>query len=59
VRASDNKRAGTGLGLAISRGFIESMGGTLFASNRTDGGGALFVITLPVPETGAMGERAA
>jgi two-component system sensor histidine kinase KdpD len=59
VQASDHKRAGTGLGLAISRGFIESMGGTLFASNRADGSGALFVITLPVPETGAMGERAA
>ncbi|HXE13738.1 MAG TPA: ATP-binding protein, partial [Bryobacteraceae bacterium] len=59
VQASDNKRAGTGLGLAISRGFIESMGGTLFASNRADGSGALFIITLPVPEAGEIGERAA
>ncbi|MBS0274786.1 MAG: sensor histidine kinase KdpD [Proteobacteria bacterium] len=59
VQASDNKRAGTGLGLAISRGFIESMGGTLFASNRVDGSGALFLITLPAPESGAIGERAA
>jgi two-component system, OmpR family, sensor histidine kinase KdpD len=59
VQASDNKRAGTGLGLAISRGFIESMGGTLLASNRTDGQGAMFVITLPVPEVGEIGDRAA
>jgi two-component system sensor histidine kinase KdpD len=59
VQASDHKRAGTGLGLAISRGFIESMGGTLLASNRTDGQGAVFVVTLPVPETHEIAERAA
>ncbi|HSM94423.1 MAG TPA: sensor histidine kinase KdpD [Rhizomicrobium sp.] len=59
VQASDNKRAGTGLGLAISRGFVEAMGGTLLASNRTDGKGAVFTITLPVPEAVEIGERAA
>jgi two-component system sensor histidine kinase KdpD len=57
VQASDKKRAGTGLGLAISRGFIESVGGTLVATNRTPGHGAVFTITLPVPE--ATAERAA
>jgi two-component system sensor histidine kinase KdpD len=36
VRAADKKRAGTGLGLAIARGFMESMGGTITAANRSD-----------------------
>lgn len=59
VQSSDHKRAGTGLGLAISRGFIEAMGGTLYAGNRSDGHGAEFTITLPVPEANEIGERAA
>ncbi|HEY8948234.1 MAG TPA: sensor histidine kinase KdpD [Rhizomicrobium sp.] len=59
VQSSDHKRAGTGLGLAISRGFIEAMDGTLNAGNRRDGHGAEFTITLPVPESGEIGERAA
>ena len=36
VRAADKKRAGTGLGLAIARGFMEAMGGTITAANRSD-----------------------
>ncbi|HTJ56530.1 MAG TPA: sensor histidine kinase KdpD [Devosiaceae bacterium] len=48
TRKSDRVRAGTGLGLAISRGFIESMGGTIMASNRSDGHGAVFTISLPI-----------
>ncbi len=52
VRASDKKRAGTGLGLAIARGFMEAMGGTITAANRTDrveaGHGAVFTLTVPV-----------
>ena len=36
VRVADKKRAGTGLGLAIARGFMEAMGGTITAANRTD-----------------------
>jgi len=59
VQASDHKGAGTGLGLAISLGFIESMGGTLSASNRADAKGAKFTITLPVPEPDHLAERAA
>ncbi len=43
----DHTKAGTGLGLAVSKGFIEAMGGGIFAANRTDRQGALFVITLP------------
>jgi two-component system sensor histidine kinase KdpD len=49
VQASDRKRAGTGLGLAICRGFVEAMGGSIRAANRTDRRGALLSIMLPVP----------
>ena len=52
VEATDRQRAGTGLGLAICRGFVEAMNGTITAGNR-DGRGAIFTITLPVPETPA------
>jgi two-component system, OmpR family, sensor histidine kinase KdpD len=48
VRAGDRKRAGTGLGLAIARGFMEAMGGTITAANRTDVKGAVFTLTLPL-----------
>ena len=46
----DQVRAGTGLGLAISRGFIEAMGGSITAANRSDRQGAVFTITLPLPK---------
>ena len=49
ARKSDRVRAGTGLGLAISRGFVESMGGTIDAGNRSDRKGAVFTLRLPVP----------
>jgi two-component system sensor histidine kinase KdpD len=49
VSGADRRRAGTGLGLAICRGFVEAMGGTITASNRSDRKGAVFTITLPVP----------
>ncbi len=48
AQAGDRKRAGTGLGLPICRGFIEAMGGTIAAGNRTDGTGAVFTISLPI-----------
>jgi two-component system sensor histidine kinase KdpD len=48
VHAGDKQRAGTGLGLAICRGFIEAMGGSIVAGNRTDRRGAVFTITLPI-----------
>ncbi len=53
VLAADRVRAGTGLGLAISRGFIEALGGTISAGNRTDRPGALFSIVLPASGTDA------
>ena len=55
----DQVRAGTGLGLAISRGFIEAMGGSIAAANRTDRPGAVFTITLPVPKPAARLDTAA
>lgn len=48
VRAADRKRAGTGLGLSIARGFMEAMGGSITAANRSDHNGAIFTLTLPV-----------
>jgi two-component system, OmpR family, sensor histidine kinase KdpD len=50
VQKTDQVRAGTGLGLAISRGFVEAMQGTITAANRSDRKGAVFTITLPIPE---------
>lgn len=44
--------SGTGLGLAISRRLAISMGGTLEARNRPDGGAA-FRLRLPVDRVGA------
>jgi two-component system, OmpR family, sensor histidine kinase KdpD len=54
VHAADRQRAGTGLGLAICRGFIEAMGGTILARNRTDRTGAAFTIALPAPANEAI-----
>jgi two-component system sensor histidine kinase KdpD len=50
VQKTDQVRAGTGLGLAISRGFVEAMQGTITAANRADRRGAVFTITLPIPD---------
>jgi two-component system sensor histidine kinase KdpD len=50
VRKEDQVRAGTGLGLAISRGFVEAMGGSIAATNRSDRPGAVFTIMLPIPK---------
>jgi len=51
-RADGHKPGGLGLGLSIARGFVEAHGGTLTAENR-DGGGARFIINLPVRTTDA------
>jgi two-component system sensor histidine kinase KdpD len=48
VRATDKKLAGTGLGLAIARGFLEAMGGSISAANRSERSGAVFTLTLPI-----------
>ncbi len=49
ARKGDSVRAGTGLGLAISRGFVEAIGATITAGNRTDRSGAVFTLAIPVP----------
>jgi two-component system sensor histidine kinase KdpD len=49
VQKGDQVRAGTGLGLAISRGFVEALHGTIAAANRADRPGAVFTVTLPIP----------
>lgn len=51
-READRGRAGTGLGLAICRGFVEAMGGRIYARNRSERSGAEFVIEFP-PEIAA------
>ncbi len=48
-RLPGTKTGGSGLGLSISKGFIEAHGGTISASNKV-GGGAIFIITLPIKE---------
>src|SRR5262249_14674517 len=47
VKGGDRRRVGTGLGLAVCRGFVEALGGTIHAGNRTDGRGAIFTIESP------------
>jgi len=57
-RGDPRKPGGLGLGLSIARGFVEAHGGKLTAENR-DGGGARFVISLPVRVTNAQSIEAA
>jgi len=47
VRKGDHVRAGTGLGLSICRGFMQAMGGSIVAANRSDRRGAVFTIRAP------------
>src|SRR6185437_15586310 len=49
ARKRDSVPAGTGLGLAICRGFVEAMGGTITAGNRSDRKGAVFTIRMKLP----------
>jgi len=49
-RGDGRKAGGLGLGLSIARGFVEAHGGKLTVENR-DGGGARFIINLPVRVT--------
>ena len=56
VRKGDHVRAGTGLGLSICRGFVEAMGGTIKAENRTDRSGVVFTIQMPGLAGGATSE---
>jgi two-component system sensor histidine kinase KdpD len=49
----DAKPAGTGLGLAICRSFVEANGGRIEAASAGAQRGAIFRITLPIPEDAA------
>jgi two-component system, OmpR family, sensor histidine kinase KdpD len=60
VRAAEPERhaMGSGLGLAICKGLVEAHGGQIWVEQR-QGGGAIFVVTLPVtpappPRLGSM-----
>ena len=55
ARKADFVRAGTGLGLAISRGFVEAMGGSIDANNRTDRSGAVLTMRFDLPSNALMG----
>jgi two-component system sensor histidine kinase KdpD len=44
----DRRRAGTGLGLAIAKGFVEVLGGSIRAANRSDRSGAEFTVSYPI-----------
>jgi len=48
VSKGDHVRAGTGLGLSICKGFVEAMGGTIVASNRSDRSGAVLAVSMPI-----------
>jgi signal transduction histidine kinase len=50
------KPEGTGLGLAIAREIALAHRGDLRASNRADGPGAVFTLTLPAAPSGGNGE---
>ena len=48
--AAERRAEGAGLGLAICRGLVEAHGGRIWVEPRA-GGGATFVVVLPVPPT--------
>lgn len=53
LEAGDRKQTGTGLGLAVCRGFVEALGGTIVAGNRSDRAGAIFTLSFPEEQTDA------
>jgi signal transduction histidine kinase len=52
------KPGGTGLGLAIAREIVLAHQGEIRATNRSDGPGAVFEISLPIVEGGPAHDRA-
>jgi two-component system sensor histidine kinase KdpD len=56
--AARNTGTGVGLGLAVVKGFVDTMGGTVTATD-TDGGGLTMRVTLPVASHSASSAVAA
>jgi PAS domain S-box-containing protein len=53
-QGDEQSRTGLGLGLAIARQLVELHGGTIDAASGGPDGGAMFVISMPVPVTDAL-----
>jgi nitrogen-specific signal transduction histidine kinase len=54
-----SKDTGSGLGLAICKGIIEHHRGSITATNRTDGSGAVFTLKFPIAQQEAPYESTA
>ena len=54
TRSASKSFQGTGLGLYISKSIIEAHGGRIWATNNTDGKGAIFTFSLPLEKEKSM-----
>lgn len=54
ARTTDRETSGTGLGLAIVQAMVESLGGTITADARTEGG-ARFLVRIPASASASVG----
>jgi two-component system sensor histidine kinase VicK len=54
TRFASKSFQGTGLGLYISKSIIEAHGGRIWATNNTDGKGAIFTFSLPLEKEKSM-----
>ena len=54
TRFASKSFQGTGLGLYISKSIIEAHGGRIWATNNTDGKGAIFAFSLPLKKEKSM-----